>query len=186
MASIIRAKEERDEAKQEAKATQLVAITAGDAKARVEVDLTKALNSLAAVEEGGHRSEAEITRLEADFARVEAERTSLFLELEASKREVSSLHVRASKDKEDMVEDYQGSLDLIFSYGYGCCAFKNNIYKDRPNIPNGMSDSSNTLHPEFFDNPRCPPTLASDEAIDTKVGKGGAVRDSEGGVVVKE
>ena len=99
------------------------------------------------MEEGGHRSEAEITHLEADFACVEAERTSLLLELEASKREVSSLHARASKDKEDMVEDYQGSLDLIFAYGYGCCAFKNNIYGDRPNILNGMSDSSNPLPP---------------------------------------
>ena len=36
----------------------------GDAKARVEVDLTKALNSLAAEEEGRRRSEAEIARLE--------------------------------------------------------------------------------------------------------------------------
>ena len=45
------------------------------------------------------------------------------MELEASKCEVSSLHARVIKDREDMVEDYQGSLDLIFYYGYGCCAF---------------------------------------------------------------
>ena len=98
-----------------------MATTVRDAKARVEVDLIKALNSLAATEEGGHRSKVEIARLEAEVARVEAERTSLFLEFEASKREVPSLHARASKDREDMVEDYQGSLDLIFAYGYGCC-----------------------------------------------------------------
>ena len=42
----------------------------------VEVDLTKALKSLAAAEEGGRRSEAEI----------------VLLEIEASKGEVSSLH----------------------------------------------------------------------------------------------
>ena len=54
---------------------------AGDAKARVEVDLTKALNSLAATEEGWHRLEAEIAHLEAEFAHVEAEWASLLLEL---------------------------------------------------------------------------------------------------------
>ena len=78
-----------------------MATVARDAKSRVEVDLTKALNSLAAAEEGGHRSEAEIARLEVEFASVEAKRTSLLLELEASKAEVSSLRARASKDRED-------------------------------------------------------------------------------------
>ena len=159
----------------------MVAATAGDAKARVEVDLTKALNSLAAAEEGERRLKAEIARLEAEFAPVEVERASLLLELEASKREVSSLHAQASKDREDMAEDYQGSLDLIFVYGYRCCAFKNNIYRDRPDILDGMPDSSNPLPPKFFDNLRCPPTLAADKAIDVKVRQGGAAGDSEGG-----
>ena len=58
---VIRAEKERDEAKQEAKAAQLVAALAGDAKARAEVNLTTALNSLAAAEEGVRRSEAEAT-----------------------------------------------------------------------------------------------------------------------------
>ena len=110
---------ERDEAKQESRPTQLVATTVGDAKARVEVNLTKALNSLAAVEEGGGRSKAKVAYLEAEFAHIEAEQASLLLELEASKREVPSLLAQASKDRKDMVEGYQGVLDLIFSYGYG-------------------------------------------------------------------
>ena len=59
-----------------------------DAKAKVEVDLTKALNTLAAAEEGGCRSKAEL-------ARIEAERASLLLELEVSKGEVSSLYAKA-------------------------------------------------------------------------------------------
>ena len=53
---VIQAEKEIDEAKQEARAAQLVATTVGDSKARVEVDLTKALNSLAVAEEGGCRS----------------------------------------------------------------------------------------------------------------------------------
>ena len=108
------------------------------------------------------------------------------LELEASKREVSSLHAQASKDREDMVEDYHGSLDLIFSYGYGCCDFKNNIYEDRPDISNGMPDFSNPLPLEFFDNPRCPPALTAIKAIDAEVSQGRAARGSEGGIVAKE
>ena len=160
--------------------------SAGDAKARVKVDMTKALNSLAAIEKGGHRSEAEIARLEAQLARIEAERASLLLELKASKGEVYSLHAQAKEDREDMVKDYQGSLELIFAYGYGCCAFKNNICRDWQEIPNGMPDSACPLPLEFFVNPRCSSALAAVEAKDTYVDQGMAVEDSEGGVVPKE
>ena len=103
---------------------------------------------------------------------MEVERESLLLE-------VSSLHTRASKDKEDMAEDYRGLLDLIFAYGYGCCAFKNNICGDRPDILDGMPDSSNRLPPEFFDNPRCPPVLMVDKTINAKASQGEATGDSE-------
>ena len=58
MESGIRAEKERDEAKQEARAAQLVATITGDVKARVEDDLTKVLNTLAVAEEGEHKSEA--------------------------------------------------------------------------------------------------------------------------------
>ena len=119
MTSIIPTKQERDEAKQEAKAAQLLDTSAGDAKVRVEVDLTKALNSLAGVEEGGHKSEVVIACLKDELANVEAERASLLLELKASKGEVSFLHACAEKDSEDMVKDYQGSLEVSFAYSYG-------------------------------------------------------------------
>ena len=156
-----------------------MATPTGDAKARVEVDLTKALNSLAVAKEGE-------SRLEAEIARVDAKRVLLLLELEASKGEVSSLHAQVGKDKEDMVKDYQGSLKLIFAYGYGCCTFKNNICGDRLEIPNGMPNSANPLPPEFFVNPRCPSAPIVVEAKDADIDQGGAVEDSEGGVVAKE
>ena len=41
-----------------------------------------------------------------ELARLKTERASLLLELEASKGEVSSLHARVDKDREDMVKDY--------------------------------------------------------------------------------
>ena len=115
-----------------------MATAVGDAKARVEDDMAKALNALAAAEEGRCRSEGEIACLE-------VERTSLSLELEASKDEVSSLHARAGKGKEAMMEDYYKALKLIFAYGYGCCAFKHNIYGDRPEISDSMPNSSDPL-----------------------------------------
>ena len=123
---------------------------------------------------------------------MEAECESLLLEHEASKCEVSSLHARASKEKEDMAEYYHGSMDLIFAYGYGCCTFKNNIFSDRPDIPDSMPDSSNPFSLEFFNNPRCPSVLVANKAIDANVSQGRAAGDSEGegggggGVVVEE
>ena len=82
---IERMEKERDEAKQEAKVARLTVVAAGDAKARTEDDLIRALDALAAAEEDGRRLEAEVARLA-------VEQTLLLLELEASKDEVSSLH----------------------------------------------------------------------------------------------
>ena len=44
---------------------------------------------------------------------------------------------------------------------YGCYIFKHNICSSKPQIPNGMPDSSVLLTPEFFANPRCPPSISS-------------------------
>ena len=112
---------------------RLTILAAGDAKSRVEDDLTRALDALAAAEEDGHRSEAKVIRLA-------VEQTSLLLELETSKDEVSSLHFQEGKDKEAMEEDYQKALELIFSYSYGYCVFKHSIYNDQPGILDGMPD----------------------------------------------
>ena len=106
MACVILEEKERNEVKQEVRAAQLVAMSVGNSKARAEVDLTIALNSLVAAKEGGRRLEAEVTRLVAELARLETERASLLLELKASKGEVSSLHAQADKNREDMVKDY--------------------------------------------------------------------------------
>ena len=91
---------------------RLAAATTGDVKARAENDLTRVLDALIVAEEDGLRLEAEVSRLE-------VEQTSLLLELEASKDEVSSLHSQVGKEKEAMEEDYQKALELIFAYGYG-------------------------------------------------------------------
>ena len=74
----------RDEAKEEAQAAQLAAIMVGDAKEPVEDELARVQDALTVVEEARHMDEAEVARLE-------VERTSLLLEIGATKDEVSSL-----------------------------------------------------------------------------------------------
>ena len=101
------------------------------------------------MEEARCKTEEEATRLE-------VKRTSLLLEIEVAKDEVSTLHAKERKDKEAMEEDYQKAMELIFTYGYGCCAFKH-ICGDQPEVPDGMPDSSNPLSPEFFCEPQVPP-----------------------------
>ena len=91
----------------------------------MEDKFARVQDALAVAEEAKHKAEAEATRLE-------VERTSILVEIGMAKDEVSSLHSQASKDKEAMEEDYQKALELIFAYGYGCCALKNNICGDQP------------------------------------------------------
>ena len=73
MASVTQAEKERDGAKQEARVDQLVVTSVGDAKARVEVNISKALKSLAAAKESEHRSKAEIASLKTKLTHVEVE-----------------------------------------------------------------------------------------------------------------
>ena len=73
----------------------------------------------------------------------------------AAKDEVSSLHSQAGKDKEAMEKDYQKTLEVIFAYIYGCCAFKHNICGGQPKVPDGILDSVDLLPIKYFLNPRC-------------------------------
>ena len=73
--------------------------------------MARVQDALVVAEEAKRKAEAEVSRLE-------VERTSLVLEIGATKDKVSSFQSRADKDKEAMEEDYQKALELIFAYGY--------------------------------------------------------------------
>ena len=60
---IERTEKEKDEAKHEVKVAHLTAVAVGDAKARVEDDLTKALDALVNTEEDKCRLEAKVALL---------------------------------------------------------------------------------------------------------------------------
>ena len=73
-----------------------------------------------------------------------------------AKDEVSSFYSQAGKEKEAMEEDYQKALELIFAYGYRCCAFKHNICGGQSEVPYRMLDSSNPLPLEVLHEPPVP------------------------------
>ena len=84
----------------------------------------------------------------------------LLLELGASKDELTGVQAEASKEKKALEEAFDARFDVIFNYGYGCCAFAHNIFGSETVIPEGMPDTLKPLPPEFFINPRCPPGAA--------------------------
>ena len=59
-----------------------------------------------------------------------------------------------------MREAYEEGFDVIFNYGYGCCAFAHNMRGRQPKVPDGIPDTSKSLSPKFFINPRCPQVLS--------------------------
>ena len=66
----------------------------------------------------------------------------------------------AAKENKAVEEAFDANFDVIFNYGYGCCAFAHNICGSELVILDGMLDMSKRLHLEFFINHRCPSSAA--------------------------
>ena len=90
------------------------------------------------------------------------ERLFLIMELGASKDELSAFQAKVTMEKKAMEEEFDASGNVIFNYGYSCYAFAHNICGSKPLIPAGMPDTTKPLPPEFFINPRCPPSASFD------------------------
>ena len=84
------------------------------------------------------------------------------MELEASKEELLAFQEKMTKERKAMEAEFDVSRDVIFDYGYDCCAFMHNICGSKPMILAGILDTSKPLPLEFFINPRCPPSASSD------------------------
>ena len=130
---------------------------ARSARAKVESELSRVQNALAVVEEVGPKVEDEASHLA-------VERVSLLLELGTSKDKMFALRAQALKEKKALEEAYEEDFDVIFNYGYGCCAFAHNICGSQPVVPYWMPDTSKPLPLEFFINPRCPSDAVPTEA----------------------
>ena len=133
---------------------------AEDAPQRVESEHGAAREALALAGEACRKAEE-------DSGRLTNERLSLIMELRTIKDEFAALREKAAADRETMEAEFDSSGDTLFNYGYGCCVFMHNICGSKPQIPDGMSDPFVPLTPEFFANPRCPPsTSAAAPALD--------------------
>ena len=82
------------------------------------------------------------------------------MEVRASKEELIAFQAKATAEIEVLEAEFDASSDMIFNYGYGCCAFVHDICIRKPMIPVGMLDTSKPLPPEFFVKPRCPPSAS--------------------------
>ena len=83
------------------------------------------------------------------------------MELETIKDDFTAFQEKAIADRETMEAEFDASGDMLFKYGYGYCVFTHNICESKSQIPDRMSDPSVPLTPEFFANPRCPPSISS-------------------------
>ena len=100
-------------------------------------------------------------KAEEEICRLTDEQQSLIKKVEDGKEELAAFQAKAIAEKEAMEAEFDASSDLIFNYGYGCCAFAHDICGRKPMIPAGMLDMSEPLPLEFFVNPRCPPSASS-------------------------
>ena len=58
---------------------------------------------------------------------------------------MSAIWVEALKEKKALEEAYEEVFDVIFNYGYGSCAFAQNIFGSLPEVLDGTSDMSKSL-----------------------------------------
>ena len=112
---VARAKAEKDAARYEASMARMDAAAAGSVRTQVESEFTKVQNALAVSEEARWKAE--------EASRLAVERVSLLLELETYKDEVSVFRAKTLKEKKALEKAYEEGFDMIFNYGYGCCAF---------------------------------------------------------------
>ena len=171
-----RAEAERDVVCHEAAMAKLATEGAVNTRAQIESELARVQRALELTEEALQRAKSEhgaarevlavagkaCKKAEEENGRLEDERLALVMELGT---------VKDVADRETMDAEFDSNGNTQFNYGYGCCVFKHNICRRKPQIPDGMPDPSLPLTPEFFTNPHCPPNISSAApALDTTIG----------------
>ena len=173
------AEAEKDEACHEAAMAKLATEGAVNTRVQIESELARVQRALALAEAARRRAESEhgaarealaaageaCTKAEEENGRLVDEKLALVIELGAVNDEFTAFLEKAAMEAE-----FDSSGDTLFNYGYGRCVFTHNICWSKPQILDGMSDPSIPLTPEFFSNPRCPPSvLSTAPALDTAV-----------------
>ena len=179
-----RAEAERDATCHEAAMTKLVTEGGVNTRVQIESELARVQRALALAEEARWRAESKhgaarealvavgeaCKKAEEENGCFTDEKLALVIELRGVNDEFSAFREKAAAERETMEAEFDSNCDTLFNYGYGCYVFKHNIYGSKPHIPDGMSDPSIPLTPEFFANPRWPPSVSSAApALDTVV-----------------
>ena len=166
-----RAEIEREAVRHEMAMVRLEIKAAGSARVQVELELSRFQSALTISEGGRVKAEFELgsvqqalvatkkacQRVEEENGRLTDERLSLLVELGTTKDDFEAFRERSFTKRSALEVEFNASSDVIFNYGYGCCAFTHDIRWSKPKIPPGMPDTSTPLTLEFFMNPRCPP-----------------------------
>ena len=95
-------------------------------------------------------------RVEEENGRLADERLSLHVELGATKDDFTAFWEKSFAERSEMEAEFDVRRDVIFNYGFSCCAFAHDIHGSKPKIPSRMPDTSTLLTLEFFVNPQCP------------------------------
>ena len=179
------AEAERDAACHEAAMAKLATEGAISTRAQIEFELARVQRALMLAKDARLKAEPErgvahealvvageaCKKAEEENSRLADERLALVMELGTMKDEFTAFREKAAADRETMEAEFDSSGDTLFNYGYGCCVFTHNICWSKPQIPDGMSDPSVSLTPEFFTNSRYPPSILSTvPALDPAVG----------------
>ena len=167
----VHAEAERDAACHEVAVARLEIEAAGSTREQMESELARVQGALTSAEDIRRKmkTELDVTQkalavsggdcrtTEEESRRLTDERVSLLEELRASKDEFYAFRAEVAKEKKALEVEYDVGFEVIFNYGYDCCAFAHNICGSKPKIPNEMPGTSEPLTLEFFVNPRCPP-----------------------------
>ena len=69
------------------------------------------------------------------------------MEVGAIKEDFVAFWAKSFVEKSTLEAEFDASSDVIFDYGYGCCAFAHDIRGGKPMIQVGMPDTSTPLPP---------------------------------------
>ena len=109
---------------------------AGNARAQMESELAQVQRALTDLEGIRMKTESDLEfiwqalvaageacrKAEEENCRLTDEQLSLIMELGASKEELLAFQEKATMERKAMEEEFDESSDVIFNYGYGCCA----------------------------------------------------------------
>ena len=114
----------------------------------------KAESELGSVQQALVVAKEAFRRAEEESGRLTDEQFFVLMELGATKDDFAAFWEKSYAERLAFEAEFDDSSDVVFNYGYGCCAYAHNIHGSKPKISPGMPDTSTPLTPEFFVNPQ--------------------------------